>query len=430
MTLGAILLLFLLLTLLNLPIAVVLALCSGLYFVSAGIPPQMVAQRMLAATQSFPLLAVPLFILSGSLMNASGMTRHLFALARRLVGRLPGALGHIVVVTGMIMAGTSGSAIADTAAITQVAVPEMEKAGYPRAFAASISAFAGTIGPIIPPSIMFVIYGWLADVSVGKLFLGGAIPGILLGFFLMVAISITAVRRHFGRVAKEAEVAPALEGKEGGLAKGVVAALMPLLVLGGIVAGIFTPTEAAAVAVAYALVVGVFVYRSLSWRSLLEATRESVLSTAAIMFVVAASYAFGYALILSEAPATLLDVFTSITQNRLVFLAMVNLALLILGCFMESTAIMLITVPLLLPLLETFQVDPVHFGVMMTVNLLIGTITPPFGVLMFTACGIAHCSTYEFQRESLPFYAAMLVALIVVTYWPNLTLWLPRILGG
>nr|WP_232372677.1 TRAP transporter large permease [Acuticoccus mangrovi] len=418
-----ILALFIVLILIRIRLAFALLAVSMLYFWQVGMPLDIAAARVIATTQSFPLLAIPLFILAGNLMNRTGMTGRLFRFASVVLGRVPGGLGHVVVAVGMLMAGTSGAAIADAAALAHVSIDEMERRGYPRPFAAAICAFAATMGPLIPPSIMFIIFGWLASVSVNRLFIAGAIPGLCVGLFMVVTIFIIAKRKRFGVVDER----PTFGEFVRALLSAVWAMLMPVVVLGGIIIGAFTATEAAAIAVAYALIVGAVIYRALTWRGLGSALKETVVTSMSVMFVVAASYPFGWILTAEQVPQSILEAATAISTNPFLILLLVNVVLLLLGMVMESTAVLLIVVPVLLPLMKAIGVDPVHFGVIVTANLLLGTITPPFGILMFTTCAIGKVSTLDFQRASIPFYVAFLILLALVTYVPAVSLWLPSV---
>jgi tripartite ATP-independent transporter DctM subunit len=418
-----ILAIFIALMVLRVRLAFVLLAASLVYFLMADIPLDLVAARVIAPTQSFPLLAIPLFILAGNLMNETGMTMRLFRFAEGMLGRIPGGLGHVVVAVGMVMAGTSGSAIADAAALSRVAIAEMERLGYPRAFSAAICAFAATMGPLIPPSIMFIIYGWLANVSINKLFLAGAIPGVLVGVFMFITIYLIARRKKFGVI----QARPSAREFAMAFKEAVWAIAMPVVILGGIVIGAFTATEAAAVAVGYALLIGTFVYRTVRIPQIVAALQETVRTSTAIMFVVAAAYPFGWIMTAEQVPHALLELATSVSTTPWVVLLMVNLVLLLLGMVMESTAILLIVVPVLVPLMKVIGVDLVHFGVIVTANLLLGTITPPFGVVMFTTCAIGKVSVIDFQKWSVPFYVAFLLLLGLVTYIPAVSLWLPAV---
>ncbi|MFV0475726.1 MAG: TRAP transporter large permease [Pikeienuella sp.] len=424
--LGLVLLIFAVLMLLRVRLAFALLAVSILYFWLVGMPLDIAVARVIATTQSFPLLAIPLFILAGNLMNQTGMTTRLFRFAEAFLGRVPGGLGHVVVCVGMLMAGTSGAAIADAAALARVSIDEMERAGYPRPFAAAICAFAATMGPLIPPSIMFIIFGWLANESVNRLFIAGALPGFFVGLFMIATIFIIASRNRYGVALARPTAADVMRAFSGA----VWAMLMPVVVLGGIIIGAFTATEAAAIAVAYALLVGALIYRRLDLAGLMDALKETVTTSMSIMFVVAASYPFGWILTAEQAPQSILGVASEIAASPWLVLLVVNLLLLGLGMVMESTAILLIVVPMLLPLMKAIGVDPAHFGVIVTANLLLGTITPPFGILMFTTCTVAKVSTLDFQKASIPFYVAFLLLLAVVTYIPAVSLWLPSVVMG
>jgi tripartite ATP-independent transporter DctM subunit len=407
---------------LRVPIAFTIIASSILFLAAAGVPLGVQIQRMVAIADNFPLLAVPLFILAGEFMNAAGMTARLFAFANALVGHIRGGLAHVNIATSMLMAGMSGSAIADCAATTKVFVPVMVKSGYSKAFATAVTAASATIGPIIPPSIIFVVYGWLAGVSIGKLFLAGAVPGLLMGLYLMITVFFLAKKKNFGKSGESFSLHTLKRTTRDAL----LAMFMPLIILGGILGGVFTATEAAGVAVVYSFGVGTLIYRRLSLSDLPGILRATAVDTAAVMFIVAAAGPFGWILGLQQVPQILIQLFSSISNNPWVILLILNAGFLIIGCFMETTAIMLITVPLLMPLIHKVGIDPVHFGVVISVNLLIGTLTPPVGVLMFTTCGIAQIPVEDFITEVWPFYIALLFLLFTITYFPAVVLWLPK----
>lgn len=424
MMFGWILLLLIVLIVLRVRLAFALLLVSLVYFWFADIPNQIIPSRIMAATQSFPLLAIPLFILAGNLMNKTGMTERLFRFSTAALRSVPGGLGHVVVVVGMLMAGTSGAAIADAAALARISVDEMEKNGYPRPLGSVICAFAATMGPLIPPSIMFIIFSWLAGVSVNRLFIAGAIPGLLVGVFMMITILILLRNKQTGDAPVRTTLAEILT--TGRAAFWPI--IMPVVVLGGIIAGIFTATEAAAIAVVYALLVGGVIFRKLNATLVWEALHETVVTSSAIMLIVAASYPFGWILSAEQVPQGVLAYTTGISENPIVLLLIVNLMLLLLGMIMETTAVLLIVVPMLLPLMASIGVDPIQFGVIVSANLLLGTITPPFGILMFTVCSITNVSTVAFQKAAIPFYIAFLLLIGLVTYVPAVSLWLPSVL--
>jgi len=411
---------------LNVPIAFAIIATSVSFLYVTDVSLVMQIQRMVAATNNYPLLAVPLFILAGSLMNATGITQRLFAFTNALVGHIRGGLGHVNIVTSMLMAGISGSAIADCAATTKIFVPQMVAAGYKKSFSVAVTAASATIGPIIPPSIIFVVYAWLAGVSVGKLFLAGAVPGTLMGLYLMVAVLIISKKENYGRTGAVFSWRALFKSAKDAF----LALLMPVIILGGILGGVFTATEAAGVAVFYALVVGTLVYRELRLSDISRILKELAVDTAAIMFIVAAAAPFGWILGLEQVPQLMVSFFTGISENPYVVLLVLNMFFLIIGTFMETTAIMIIMVPLMMPLIQTLGIDPVHFGVIISINLLIGTLTPPLGVLMFTTCGIARVSVADFVKAVWPFYISLIAVLASVTYFPRIVLWLPELVLG
>lgn len=387
-----------------------------------GIPFSVVLQRMIAATESFPLMAIPFFILAGSLMNSGGITKRLVHFARTLVGHITGGLAQTVVVTNMIMAGISGSAVADASATGSILIPAMVEAGYSKRFAAALVGAAATIGPIIPPSIPFVLYGSLTGTSVAKLFLGGAIPGVLVGIFLMVACYIISKYRHYPR-----ENRASLREVISSFKDSLLALLMPLIILIGILSGVFTPTEAAAIAVVYAFFISTFVYRELTIKHLYYAVLEAVVSTAAIMFIIAAASPLGWLLAWEQVPQLVTSFFTSYTSSPWVIYLFINVLLLIFGCFVEGNAIMIMLIPVLFPLIQKVGIDPVQFGVVVTLNLMIGTITPPFGVSMFVLSKISGISITEFTKEAVLFIGVLILALVIITYVPSVVLWLPNL---
>jgi len=406
------------------PLAVVLGLSSLLALVYQGtVPLSVVTQRMFVAVDSFALIAIPLFILAGEMMNTGGITARLVTFADRIVGHITGGLSHVTVVTNMIMAGISGSAAADAAATGSLLIPSMIKRGYSKAFAGAISAAASTIGPIIPPSIPMVVYGSIANVSIGRLFLGGLIPGVIMGFFLMGVAYVISKRRGYPRE----ERSPLGEIVKSFLAS-FWAMLMPLIILGGILGGIFTPTEAAAVAVVYAYVVGAFVYRELKMSDLPRIFMNSAVSTAIVMLIIATANLLGWVLSYARIPEAMTDFFLSISSEPWVIFLLINIVLLILGCFMNPTAIIIVMVPFFMPLIEKVGINPIHFGLILTVNTAIGQLTPPVGVCMYISCGIAKITISEFTRECMIFILALVVVLLLITYLPGLVLFLPNLL--
>jgi tripartite ATP-independent transporter DctM subunit len=379
----------------GLPISFSIALSTIVYviFNPTGISGLALVQRTIVGADSFIFLAVPCFMLAGELMNAGGVTKRLIAFAQSIIGSIRGGLAYVVVVVNMIMAGVSGSSVADAAAVGTIMIPTMEKQGYTKAFACAINAVAGTIGPIIPPSIGFIIYAGITNVSVGKLFLAGAIPGIIMGILLMVVCYIVAVKRGLPRSEKSSFKLFLKNLKEASFAL-----LMPVIILGGILAGIVTPTEAAVIAVLYALFVGIFIYRELKVNDLMHIFAKSANLSATVVFIVCVANAFGWILTFEGIPDMLINLFSSVADKPWIFLLYINIALLILGCFMEVTSILIILTPLLIGVLNSLHIDLVYFGVVMMLNLMIGQLTPPVGMLLFVISGIGKISMDELVK--------------------------------
>ncbi len=389
------------------------------------IPIEVTAQRMVTGVDSFPLLAVPFFVLAGALMNTGGITERLVRLANAMVGHLTGGLGHVVVVTNMIMAGMSGSAVADAAGTGSVLIPAMTRSGFSPSFSAAVTASASTIGPIIPPSIPFVIYGVMASVSIGRLFLGGAIPGVLMGLYLMGVVYFVSKKRGYTKGERVACGSLAKAFKEG-----LPALMLPVLILWGIVGGVVTPTEAAVLAVLYAFFLGTVVYKELTFKGIIQVLGEAGLTSGAIMFIVGCASLLAWILTREQAGPTLVKAVTSISTDPNMVLLIINIILLILGCFLETLSIMIILVPVLMPLINALGIDPVHFGVVFTLNLMIGLITPPVGMSMFIACSIAKIKVVDFAREIPLFIVALIAVLLIITYFPQTVLFLPNLIMG
>lgn len=408
---------------LNIPIAFSMILTSLLYLIIKGdIPLIVVVQQIAVGTDKYLLLAIPFFFLAGELMNAGGIMDRLVRLSKALVGHIPGGLGHVNVVESMIFAGMSGSAVSDVTAMGFIEIEMMRRMGYGSGFAAAITGASATIGPVIPPSIPFVIYGGITGVSVGKLFLGGIVPGVMMGLFLMVAIYILAIRRGYERSARP----PLLQ-----ILKEILHAIpilvLPLIIIGGILSGVFTPTEAAVVAAVYAFFLCTIVLKATDLREVFLLMIKVGLSTAKLMFIIAVASLFGWIMARENAPLLMTKTFLSISNNPYVVLLLINILLLILGCVMETIAVMVILVPILTPLVQSMGVDLIQFGVMITLNLMIGLITPPVGMVMYAVISIAKVSMIEFTRESLPFIIGLLAVLFLVTYVPSIVLWVPSL---
>ena len=385
-----------------------------------------VPQQLVSGIDSFPLLAVPFFILAGFLMNEAGVTSRLVDLARTIIGHIRAGLAHALVIAGMLMAGVSGSGTADAAALGGVMIPAMKRDGYPAAFAAALSACAGAIGPIIPPSIILIIYGHLGNVSVGRLFLAGAIPGVLFGLYLMVVASFVSTRNGYGPPTARAPVSEMFRA----LGKGALDLMLPVIIIGGIVGGVFTPTEAGAVAVAYVLLIGTLVYRTLTPARLLVAFRESILVLGSVMLTIAAAAIVHYVMALARTAELMAAVFGAIAGGPWSFLLLVNLLLLALGCVIEVTAVLILMTPILVPVLADFGIDAVHFGIVMAINLAIGLLTPPVGLAMYVTCGIGNVRIGDYARAVTPFLVALVLLLMLVMAVPEVALWLPRQVMG
>ena len=375
---------------------------------------------------SFPLLAVPFFILAGELMNIGGITERIYGFAGALVGHYRGGLAQVNVVTSTLIAGLSGSATADCASDSKMLVPVMVKHGYGRAFSCAITAASATIAPIIPPSIGLVIYGATANVSIGRLFLGGYVPGLLMTGALMIAVYLVSRQRGYSAGRQRGSAMEVLKEAR----DAVLALLMPLIIVGGIRFGIFTPTEAAAVAVVYAAVVIVFVYRHITISAFVGGLANAALGTAAVMLIIAVASPFAWMVVSEQIPQKVVQAALGLTTNPVLILLMINILLLVLGCFMEGISIMLILIPILMPVVKTVGIDPVHFGLVMVVNIGIGALTPPFGMLVFVTSAITGERVTNVFKEMLPFLAALLAVLALISYWPDLVLFVPNLLMG
>ncbi len=388
-----------------------------------SVPFVLVSQMMITGIDTFSMLAIPLFIFAGDLMNASGMTKRIIRFAAACCGHFYGGLANVGVLANYIMSGISGSAMADAAATGSVLLPEMKKKGFPAAFSSAVIAAAATVGPIIPPSIIFVMLGALMEISVGRLFLAGIIPGTIM-FIAMFWITWWLSRR---RGYPREEKASAVQLKSS-FVEGVAAMLAPVVIVATIVLGIATPTEAAAVVVVYAALLGFFVYRSLTIQSVFRAAGRAVITTSVIMLTVSTSGVFAFIAVSERLGEILTHAMLAISSDLVVLLLLVNILLLILGMFMEILPILLILAPILFPLLGGMGVDPVHFGVVIVLNLMIGMITPPIGLNLFVISAIGGVGVIEIFRAALPYIAVLVVVLMLVTYVPALSLYLPNLL--
>ncbi|KAA2315051.1 TRAP transporter large permease [Pseudooceanicola sediminis] len=414
--------LFLGLLVLGAPVAVALALPSAVVIITEGLPVSVLAQRSLNALDSSPLLAVPLFILAASLLNAMGVTTHLFDLVRMIFGRFRGALAQVSIFVSLIFSGISGAALADIGALGKIQIDQMKKQGYREDFAAGLTVAAATIGPIFPPSIPIIIYASVANVSAVKLLLAGIVPALLLTVLLMVQVAIVARVKGLPR--------DTIRPKPIDVAKKFVvsfpALMAPVLLIGGLMSGYFGPTEVAGVTVAYALVIGFGLYRTLSIRRVMLALRETVEATANILFIVAAAALFAWVLTLDMVPMKASAFLLSLTDNPLLLLLLVNILLLAVGMFLESIAAILIVAPIIAPALVQAGVDPLQLGIVFVLNLMIGLLTPPVGMSLYMISIITKMPIGTVIRGVMPFFIPLLVALVVVSAVPALSTWLPN----
>jgi tripartite ATP-independent transporter DctM subunit len=416
---------FLIVLLAGVPVFIALAGSSLIYtHFQAGIPDFVILHRMAGGIDSFPLLAVPFFILAGNLMNSAGITNRIYDFAVALCGWMRGGLAHVNIMGSVIFAGMSGTAIADAAGLGTIEIKAMKDHGYSTEFSVGVTAASATLGPIIPPSLPFVIYGMMANVSIGALFLGGFIPGAVMTIFMMLYVTYCARRYGMGRdQAFNLRV----------LGVTFIAALPPLLtpviILGGMTFGWFTPTEAAIAACTWAIILGIFLYRSLSLKQFYKVTMDTIETTAGVLLIVGAASLFGWVLTTTRLTEYAAEALLSYTNNRYVILLLINVLLLVIGCFLEPIASISILVPVLMPIITKVGIDPVHFGVMMTLNLMIGLLHPPLGMVLFVLARISKMSIERTTMAILPWLIPLLASLIAITLIPELTLWLPRYAG-
>jgi tripartite ATP-independent transporter DctM subunit len=405
----------------GMPLYTSMALATLVFISINGMPVSTLPQKMAGSMNSFPIVAAPLFILMGNILGAAKITDRIVTFASALIGWIRGGYAHASILTSMIFAGMVGSAVADAAGSGAIEIRAMRKAGYRPETAASITAAAATIGPIIPPSLPMVIYGVAADVSIGKLFMGGLIPGVLMGVTLMLMVGVVARREGMGRI-------PFAGFRVLGRAfiDCFFAVMTPVVILGGMFSGFFTPTEAAAVACLYALFLGFVVYRTLEWKHIGPILIDTAETTGVVMVLVMAAASLGWCISISRLPQALTPMLMANIQSPMLFLLLVNLFLLVVGCFMEALAAMLILIPILAPAAISYGIDPVQFGVIVVLNLIIGTVTPPVGVVLFVVTRMAEISFETLARAILPWLIPLMTVLLAITLWPPLTTWLPQ----
>jgi TRAP-type C4-dicarboxylate transport system permease large subunit len=458
---------FLVLMLVGVPVAVSMAVSSLLYLVFYGVAPDIIAaQRMIAGVESFPLLAVPFFIFAGNLMNIAGVTGRIYSFALALVGWMKGGLAQVNIIGSVVFAGMSGAALADAAGIGTIEIKAMKDHGYPVEAAVGVTAASSTLGPIFPPSLPFVIYGMMANVSIGALFMAGILPGVVMTALMMVTVAIFAYRRGWGSDtpfelrklgAASLEVLVVVcfpvfvymlvsAGLSLNIAVGIALAVLiacdwyfdfsavmalmtPIILIGGMTMGWFTPTEAAMAAVIWSLFLGLVRYRTMTFATLAKASFDTIETTASVLFIVTAASIFAWLLTVSQAAQMFSTFITSLTENKWVFLILVNILMLVVGCFLDTIAAITILVPILLPIVILYEIDPVHFGLIMTLNLMIGLLHPPLGMVLFVLSRVAKLSVERTTMAILPWLVPLLVALILITFIPVITLWLPTQMG-
>jgi tripartite ATP-independent transporter DctM subunit len=413
---------------LGMPVAFAVGVASFVFYaLSDTIPASIGVQRIATATQSFPLLAVPLFVLAGNLMNASGITDRIISLAKVLTGWITGGLAQVAIVVSALMGGVSGSAVADAAMEARILGPAMLRQGFSPGFSSAVIAVGSLITATIPPSIGLILYGFLGNVSIGKLFVGGIVPGILMTFLLMGTTWQIARRRGYkpdlARFPGWRELLREVNRSKWAL-------LFPVFLVIGIRFGIFTPSEVGAFAVAYAILVGVFAYRELDWKRFTEALGHSVTDIGMIMLIIMLSAMIGYVIALERVPQNAAEAIVAITQDRNLLLTMLVAFILVLGMFLESTVITLLLTPILVPIVVRAGIDPVHFGLIMMTATTLGSMTPPVGVAMYTVCGLLNTSMDQYTREALPLIGAVIALILLMAYYPPLVMFLPDLVMG
>ncbi|MBN6886200.1 C4-dicarboxylate transporter, DctM subunit [Cytobacillus horneckiae] len=408
------------------PIAIALGASAlvTIYFTTT-LPLTIMTQKAFTALDSFPLLAIPFFMLAGVLMGKAGVSRRLLTLATMLVGWMVGGLAMVTVVTCMFFAAISGSGPATVAAIGSFMIPSMKAKQYDEGFAAALTAASGSIGVIIPPSIPFVMYGVIGGVSIGSMFLAGIIPGMIIGLGLMVVSFLIAKKKDYK---PDTSIDYSFKAVLKAIYDAKWALLIPVIILGGIYGGIFSPTEAAVVAVVYATLIGIFVHKELSMKDIYECIRESIVINATTMIIVGLSISFAYIMTLEQIPNSIAGFITDLSSNPLVILLVINLILLIVGMFIDTISALVVLTPILLPIVTAVGIDPIHFGVILVANLAIGFITPPLGVNLFVASSIGNVKIERIVSAILPFLLSMLITLFLITYIPVLSTWLPGLL--
>jgi C4-dicarboxylate transporter DctM subunit len=415
----------LLLFAINTPIAIAIGVASIFAILVQGdFTMMMVVQRMFSGTDSFHLMAVPLFMFTGTLMEAGGISQRIIDFANALVGWLPGGLAAVTIVSAMFFAGISGSAAADAAAVGAILIPAMKKSGYKSDFAAAVQASGGSIGVIIPPSIPMIIFGFLTGASIGQLFAAGIFPGVLIGFSLIGVATYISAKKGYASTTSFSISQVWHTFKRSLLAMGA-----PVIILGGILFGIFTATESAAVAVVYALVVGMFVYRKIKIKDLVHLFRNGSITSSIVMFIIATASVFSWIAAIEDIPARLAGTLLTLTENPIILLLLINMVLLIAGTFVETTASLILLVPMITAMLPSLGIDIIQLGVIVVANLAIGMLTPPMGICLIVSCSISGDSLSAISKRILPFLGILIIDLLIITFYSPLTMWMAKLVA-
>ena len=410
---------------LRVPIAAAMGIAAGLALWLDGIPMTVIPSRMFATLNSFTLMAIPFFVFVGNAMNTGGVSARIFNFARACLRHRTGSLGHVNILASIIFAGKSGSAVADAYGLGLIQIQEMRKSGYDDDFSTGITAASSTIGPIIPPSIMMVLYAVLAEQSVGRMFMGGYVPGLLMGLALMLAVYFTAKRKGY-KIEERSTWAERLKVT----ISAIPSLLSPVLLFVLIIMGVITPTEGAVVVGGYAIILGVFIHREMGAKALYNIILQSVKGSASVMLIISSASILTWVILTSGLPALLTNTLLGITDNRFIILLLINLVLLMMGTLMEGTSIMMIMVPLLLPIAHALDINLVHLGIIMVFNITLGNITPPFGLCLFVVAKVANMPFERMAKAILPFLWPLLVVLLLITFIPQIVLFLPTLLMG
>lgn len=424
MTTGLLFLVFFVCLLLTVPIAFSIGLSSSIMVFQMGTPPEVIIQRLFTSIDSFSLLAIPFFILAGALMEKGGISKRLIDLAYTFVGSKTGGLAIVTIVASMFFSAISGSGPATVAAIGSIMIPAMVSKGYDIRFAAATQAVAGELGVIIPPSIPLVLYGISAGVSIGDLFMAGVIPGLMIGLSLIAVAYFVAKNKNY--MNHEDTYTWGDRGKA--FKRAILALMMPIIILGGIYSGVFTPTEASVVATVYALVVAMFIYRTIKWQDLASIFYDSAVMSAIILIIISCAGLFSWVLTYNGIPGLIANWFAGISESPFIFLLLINLFLFLLGMFFDVGASIIILAPILVPIAQGFGIDPVHFGLIMIINLSMGMITPPLGVNLFVVCQIANTKLEALIKPLFAYVFIVIIDLLIISYIPSITMWLPNFL--